>query len=76
MKRNYTVTEATMPRRVHVKVQSVRHVHLEQDHSAPMSLGQQIDELLLRESEEGRFPNRLSLEINPPEEPDCHRMED
>lgn len=76
MKPRYTVTEATMPRHVHVRIQSVKHVHLEQNHNAPMSLGQQIDEVLLREAEEGRFPNKLSLEINPPEEPDRHRIDD
>ena len=51
---------------VHVKIQSVRHVHLETGPNGSMTLGQQIDDLLLREREAGSFPNKLSLEINPP----------
>jgi hypothetical protein len=63
-------------RRAHVKIQSVSHACFENESGSPQTLGQAIDELLNRESEDGRFPNKLILEINPPEEPDMHRMED
>ena len=62
-------------RTAHVKIQSVRHTHFENKDGAGRTLGAEIDELLAREGEEGRFPNKLVLEINPPEELDANQME-
>ena len=65
-------------RHAHVKIQSVSHTHFTNEPGSgnPSTLGQEIDRLLTEEGEQGRMPNKLSIEINPPEEPDAHRIDD
>lgn len=64
-------------RYAHVKIQSVSHTHFHNDgRGENTTIGAEIDKLLNEEAAQGRFPNKISLEINPPEEPDAHIIED
>lgn len=69
-------TELQVPR-VHIKIQSVRHEELVRgnDVTQGFTIGMQIDRYIQQEREEGRFVNKLSLDLDPPEEPNPARMD-
>lgn len=66
-----------IPDHVMIKIQSVKVRHVERrQHDANATLGQVIDAFLSEESSEGRFPTKLSLDLDPPQEEHPGRMDD
>lgn len=66
-----------MGRRVHIKIQSVEHHHLDLSFEGRLSIGQEVDRLLIDmdTNKNRRFPNKLVIDLNPPEELDANQMD-
>jgi len=61
--------ESRLPERLTVKVQSVETHHLSPSAMGSETLGQWIDRTIIDSQGNGRFPNKLTIDLNPPSEP-------
>jgi imidazoleglycerol phosphate dehydratase HisB len=68
-----------MPKHIIVKIQSVEQHHLTNDAPGGLSLGQQVDKLLedmQQHRHNRRFPNKVVIDFNPPEELDRSQIDE
>lgn len=63
---------------VHIKLQSVEHRRLDFTHDTAKAdtLGQEVDRFIAEAMSAGRVPNKLVIDLNPPEEPNPAAMDE
>ena len=61
--------------RINIKIQSVQNHFLEAKCGTELTLGQHIDDYIESEKHAGRHPNRISIDLDPPEEENPARMD-